>query len=242
MPTLKSVLHEIGKSADIGIIPIENFSEGFVAQVLDELVDLDLSIIAEVLLPIEFSFVSNCESLKEVNDVFVQFVAKGQCVDFITSMGPININVTESNIESLQKSVNSTSKTGAIVPIGAFDESQFKLVINKVNDYAENQTRFLVLEPKGASVVSDQADKTSIIVLDDEDHPGLLGEVLQCFSSRQINLSAILSCPTRKSFGKYHFFIELEGSINEKEVADALREIQLRNKVKVLGSFTRASL
>lgn len=92
-----------------------------------------------------------------------------------------------------------------------------------------------------AKIPSD-ADKTSIIVLDDEDHPGLLGEVLQCFSTRQINLTAILSRPTRKSFGKYHFFIELEGSINEVHVAEALRDIRLRNKVKVLGSFKRARL
>jgi prephenate dehydratase len=74
-------------------------------------------------------------------------------------------------------------------------------------------------------------------VLDDDDHPGLLSEVLQSFASRQINLTNIISCPTRKQFGKYHFFIELEGSKSDVSVAEALKEISQTNKVKVLGSY-----
>jgi prephenate dehydratase len=57
------------------------------------------------------------------------------------------------------------------------------------------------------------------------------------FSSRQINLTNIISRPTRKVFGKYHFFIEFEGSSNESNVAAALDEICKINKVKILGSY-----
>ena len=131
---------------------------------------------------------------------------------------------------------------GAIVPSGSFNSEQFALTIDCVNDYENNQTRFLVLSRNNIHPISNDANKTSIIVLDDDDHPGLLGEVLQSFSARQINLSSIISRPTRKSFGKYHFFIELEGSQNDPLVASALQEISQRNKVKVLGAYKTATL
>lgn len=242
LPSIKSVLHEIGDSCDIGILPIENLSEGFIAVVLDELVELDLCIIAEILLPIEFSFVANTANISELKQLFVQFVAKGQCFDFISSLDKVNIQLTESNIESLQKCITTDDKVGAIVPTGSFAADQFAITINTVNDYDNNQTRFLVLCSSHAHSIPHDADKTSIIVLDDDDHPGLLGEVLQSFSARQINLTSIISRPTRKLFGKYHFFITLEGSQFDAPVAAALQEISLRNKVKVLGSYKKATL
>lgn len=242
LPSIKNVLHEIGHGSDIGILPIENFSEGFIAVVLDELAALDLRIIDEILLPIEFSFVANTPHIEEIEQLFVQFVAKGQCFDFISRLHKPNIQLTESNIESMQKCLDSDIKVGAIVPSGSFKSEQFALTINKVNDYDNNQTRFLVLSRSKIHAIDNNADKTSIIVLDDADHPGLLGEVLQSFSTRQINLTSIISRPTRKLFGKYHFFIELEGSQLNAPVAEALQEISLRNKVKVLGSYKKACL
>ncbi|MFQ3250295.1 prephenate dehydratase [Alteromonas sp. KS69] len=242
LPSIKSVLHEIGHSSDIGILPIENFSEGFIAVVLDELAALDLCIIDEILLPIKFSFVANSANINEIEQLFVQFVAKGQCVDFISGLDNVNIQLTESNIESLQECLAGNAKVGAIVPSGSFNSEQFALTIDCVNDYENNQTRFLVLSRNNIHPISNDANKTSIIVLDDDDHPGLLGEVLQSFSARKINLSSIISRPTRKSFGKYHFFIELEGSQNDPLVALALQEISQRNKVKVLGAYKKATL
>ncbi|PKG98562.1 prephenate dehydratase domain-containing protein [Paraglaciecola sp. MB-3u-78] len=241
LPSIKSVLHEIGYSCDIGILPIENFSEGFIAVVLDELVELDLCIIDEIILPIEFSFVANTPNIKEVKELFVQFVAKGQCFEFISSLDKINIQLTESNIESLHKCLDTEAKVGAIVPTGSFDSDQFAITINKVNDYDNNQTRFLAISGGNTHQIPNNANKTSLIVLDDDDHPGLLGEVLQSFSARQINLTNIISRPTRKTFGKYHFFIELEGSQNDVRLAAALHEISQRNKVKVLGSYKKAT-
>lgn len=239
--SIKGVLREIGNSCDIGILPIENFSEGFIAVVLDELVELNLQIIDEILLPVEFSFVANTFNIENVEQVFVQFVAKGQCFDFINSLESVDIQLTESNIESLQKCIDSEESVGAIVPSGSVRDQQFALTVNKVNDYDNNQTRFLALSSKHTTILKG-ANKTSIIVLDDDDHPGLLSDVLQSFSTRQINLTNIISRPTRKLFGKYHFFIEFDGSQADAKVAAALHEVSKHNKVKVLGSYKKACL
>ena len=128
------------------------------------------------------------------------------------------------------------------MPSGSFDPKEFALTTNKINDYHNNQTRFLALSNNRAWPIDSEANKTSIIVLDDDDHPGLLSEVLQSFATRQINLTSIISRPTRKQFGKYHFFIELEGSQKDVNVAAALEEVSQTNKVKVLGSYKTAIL
>lgn len=240
-PTIGSALKSIGRTCEIGVLPIENFSEGFIPLVLDQLVDADLIIVGEVMLPIQFSFVSTASELSEINQLFVQFVAKGQCSEFIESLGAIKIVTTESNIESLERARCAAGKSAAIVPSSSFLPDDFPTVVENIHDYKNNQTRFLALSSsKNASEQNGDGEyKTSIVVLDDHDYPGLLGEVLNSFSKRKINLTSIISRPTRREFGKYHFFIDLDGRIQDLVVSDALEEIRKINKVKFLGSYPK---
>jgi len=88
--------------------------------------------------------------------------------------------------------------------------------------------------------VSGGAYRTSLIILNDNDYPGLLVSILSAFSSRGINLSSIMSRPTWDSMGKYHFFIDIEGHVNDNSVSDAISEIEKVNKIKILGSYGKA--
>lgn len=241
--SIKKALESVGNTCNFGVIPIENLSEGFVSLVLDLLADTDLTIISEVILPIKFSFVSTASAVSDIDKLYVQFVAKSQCSDFISTLNDVDIITTESNIESLDLVSSNASLSSAIVPASSYSPSQFNIEIGDVTDYENNQTRFIVL----ADVKTPQKDviapsKTSIVVLDDNDHPGLLGEILSSFSNRNINLLSIISRPTKKMFGKYNFFIDIEGHINDALISDALEEIKHKNKVKILGSYPVAKI
>ncbi len=240
-PSIGSALKAIGKTCEIGVLPIENFSEGFIPLVLDHLVNADLRIIGEIMLPVQFCLVSMASELSAINQLFVQFVAKGQCSEFIESLGKIGIVTTESNIESLDLARNSADKSAAIVPLGSFSPDDFRIVVENINDFKNNQTRFFALT--SSTRTSEQIEcgeyKTSIVVLDDKDRPGLLGEILNSFSTRSINLTSIISRPTCREFGKYHFFIDFAGRVQDPGISDALREIQKINKVKFLGSYPK---
>ena len=241
--SIKQALNAVGQSCDMGILPVENFSEGFISLVLDHLLDANLSIQAEIRLPIQFSLVSNSSDVSNIKQLFVQFVAKGQCSEFIDALGEVEIVNTESNIESLNLIKLNYPDCAAIVPAGSFEPADFPLVREEINDYKNNETRFLVLvnradaSPKRPGVQY----KTSVIVLDENDHPGLLGEVLLSFSNRKINLTSIMSRPTRQTFGKYHFFIDFDGHLEDQAIAEALAEIAVNCKVKVLGSYPKQS-
>ena len=240
-PSIGSALKAIGKTCEIGVLPIENFSEGFIPLVLDQLVSADLRIVGEIMLPVQFCLVSMASDLSKINQLFVQFVAKGQCSEFIDSLGKIDIVTTESNIESLNLARSTVGNSAAIVPLGSFKSDDFPLVIDNINDFKNNQTRFLALSnsTKIAQQIEGGEYKTSIVVLDDKDRPGLLGDILTSFSKRSINLTSIISRPTCREFGKYHFFIDFDGRVQDPDICGALKEIENINKVKFLGSYLK---
>ena len=101
---------------------------------------------AEIILPIQFSFVTHAHSLAEVKQVYAQFVAKGQCSEYLENLEHVQIVTTESNIESLNTLKNGTQSCAAIVPSDAFKPNEFATVIENVNDYKNNQTRFLLTQ------------------------------------------------------------------------------------------------
>ncbi len=237
--SIKKVLKSIGNTAEFGVLPVENLSEGYISLVLDHLINTNLFIVGEIVLPIQFSFVSRKKNLSELERIFTQFVAKGQCSEFIESFGDIKLIDTESNIISLEMMRKNTDMSGAIVPSNSFDPNDFPLVIENINDYKNNQTRFLVLSSNEIKPQKEESKKykTSILVLDDNDYPGFLSDILISFSSREINLTSIISRPARRALGKYHFFIDFEGWIQDVLVKEALEEISKINKIKIMGSY-----
>ncbi len=240
-PSIKKTLKSLGNDSDLVVLPIENLSEGYIPLVLDYIVNADVYIIDELMLPIHFSYVSTANNFNKIEKLFVQFVAKGQCLDFIESLNDVKVLITESNIESLDKLIEIKGNNAAIVPANSFSLNNFTKVIDNVNDYKNNKTRFLVFATNGTDKKEDgKKYKTSIVVLDDNDHPGLLSDILFSFSRRKINLTSIVSRPTREEFGKYHFFIDIDGHIKDTTVASALEEINSINKVKVIGSYPKA--
>ncbi len=241
-PTLKTAFQAIGTECDYGVLPIENLSEGYVQIVLDLLMDTDLYILDEILLPITFAFVANRESFAQVEQIFVQFVAHGQCSEFLERQSHVEIKNTQSNMESLALLNEARTGAGAVIPQHALLNSKdYPFVLENVTDYANNQTRFLVLGKSSGIKVANASYKTSLVVRDDLDKPGVLGSIITAFTNRGINMTSIMSRPTKAQLGKYHFFIDIEGHREQREIDDALAEICLSYAVKVLGSYPLAS-
>ena len=78
-----------------------------------------------------------------------------------------------------------------------------------VTDEKQNQTRFLVLSKKEVVLekyLPKPDFKVSLVITPFSDRPGLLFDILKAFSNRQVNLISIMSRPTKKLIGTYHFF------------------------------------
>lgn len=237
-PSLARTLAAVPENCELAIVPIENIVEGIVSPVVDSFVRRPLQIIGEVMVPIQFAYVANHSQPERI---FAQFVAQGQCSEFLAGQSA-PVLTTASNSESLQQLLDSKQPAGAIVPAHALAEHHFAHMQQDVTDVAHNETRFIaVREPRELEAAQPSIDyKTAILIIDDADHPGLLVEHLQVFAAYRVNLTALVSRPTGRRFGHYHFYIECEGHAHDSSIQAALTLIQLRNRVTVLGSFPKA--
>lgn len=239
-PSLQRTLASVPSHHDIAVVPLENIVEGIVSPVVDSFVRQPLQIIAELAIPVRFSVVANHQMPQRV---FAQFVAQGQCSDWL-SRHEGDVVTTASNTESLELLLNCQTPAAAIVPEHLITEAllskhEFAQVVHDVTDYAHNVTRFVAVQypqPLAPPQPNEQY-KSSIVIVDDQDHPGLLLEHLQAFAVHQVNLLALVSRPTGQKFGQYHFFIELEGHLEHPRVQAALSAVKLRNRVIELGSY-----
>jgi prephenate dehydratase len=241
-PTIGRTFQAIGRECDLGLIPIENALDGFVEPSLDLLLQGDFHIIHELVVPIEFVFVGNAPRLEEIATVYVQFKARGQCVQFLERLANIRFVTTESNGLSLEQVRKGIFGEGAIVPKYALTaDDRFAVTVEGVDDYENNRTRFLVLATVPTAYEPGACFKTSIAVVDVADEPGALAKILNELADRRINLASIVSRPTKREIGKYHFFLDLEGHYPaDPSVKAAIDRIAVKNTVKVLGSYPAA--
>ena len=235
----------IGKECELGVIPIENTLDGYVQPTLDLLSKTDFKIIDEIIIPIQFSFVGNSKNISDIERLYVQFKTQGQCCDFLEQFNSnIKIITTESNGESFDRAKNGTAHEAAIVPQHTLNgEIRFPCEIENVTDSKENETRFIVVSEKATnySCYKGKKFKTSLIIVQTEDKPGFLADILNEFSSRNINLMFILSHPNKKMLGQYCFFIDAEGNyLENKDVKEAINSIARNNKIKILGTYENA--
>ncbi len=235
-----SNIREVMKLIDqigMGILPIENTLEGYIGQHIDLLLEFGFSIDSEVILDISFSLISRVD-LKDVKVIYVQYATKNQCLKFLNQYKDIDIIITDSNVVSYQMYLND-SNSAAIVPNHLVKDE--KVVINDVADLMINHTRFLILkkiDKKFNLYRKDKDIKATLVITPLDDRPGLLYDILKVFSNKNINLISIMSRPTKKEIGTYHFLIELEAKLEQQTYIQKVFD-QLKNtyNLEVIGLY-----
>jgi prephenate dehydratase len=226
---------------EAGVVPIENSIEGSVSATLDGLVfDTALEIQQELVLDVHFSLVAAPgASQADISSVVAHPQASGQCRRWLERHMPGKpVVAANSNAEAVQTAV-ATPGVAALGPSIAADLYGAQILQRGVEDYAGNQTRFVVIgrgicEPTGK-------DKTSLALFMKQDKPGALLMILSEFAYGDINLTKIQSRPTKRQLGDYMFFVDLEGHVEDASVRTALDCLRLKlREVKVLGSYPRA--
>lgn len=195
------------KNSELAILPFENTLDGFVMESMDAIIANDFNIIYQLKLDIDFAFVTNSDNINDVKDVYCQFKAYGQCIDFISKYD-FNIIQTQSNSETVNKINKSDNKVGAIIPIHALENNRYKTVIMHVADRSHNETRFLVVSKNDVKHEIKGDVCSSIVITIKEDKPGVLFNILKNLSELEINMNSIMSRPMKTEMGQYKFYIE----------------------------------
>lgn len=237
-PTILKTAVE-GLELDYAILPFENTLDGYVMETIDAIMKYDYQIIAEVICPISFNFVSYEKELAEIKDIFVQFKTKGQCLNFLQNHD-FHIHMTESNIDSLNQLEENKINYGAIIPAHTVNDT-YPLVMHGVEDQEHNETRFLVVTTKDIKPNFKKEIKVSLSIYALADRPGILYQILAHFERHNINLTSVMSRPTKKELGNYNFYIEFLIQESDRMKVDLILEDLKKQsdfKIKVLGIYS----
>lgn len=244
-PTIPEVLRATDSGeVDLGLVPIENSIEGTVSTTLDHLVfDSELLIQLEVVLDVHLHLLAAPGTrLEDVRSVVSFPHASAQCRRFIRErLGNAEVLAANSTADAARLiSEQHPIGTAAIAPKLAGRLYGLEVLAEGIEDYGENQTRFLGVAPARVPAPTGH-DKTSIVCFQTADHPGSLHEILGQFAARSLNLTKIESRPTKQGLGDYCFTIDLEGHVSDEVVGDCLRELHLALAgCKFLGSYPAA--
>jgi prephenate dehydratase len=115
------------------------------------------------------------------------------------------------------------------------------VLAENIEDHDGNQTRFVVVARSGVPAPTGH-DRTALVVYQRADEPGSLISILQEFAARRLNLSNLISRPTKDGgLGDYCFILFVEGHVADDLVADAMRALHAKQgAVKFFGSWPRA--
>jgi len=231
-------------SVDYGFTAIENMIEGSVNATIDTLAfDADLLIRREVVINVNLNLlVRPGVKLDEIRHVRSYPVAYAQCRRFLADHLPeAAVEATNSTADAARELAETGAlDTAAIAPIRSAEVYGLEVLASDIEDHPENQTRFVMVGRDDITGPTGH-DKTSFLVYQRENGPGSLVGILQEFAARSIDLVKLESRPTRKGLGNYCFLIDCVGHIADEVVADALRDIHMKQgNVKFLGSYPSA--
>jgi prephenate dehydratase len=241
--TMPDVLDAVeAGEVDLGFVAIENSIEGTVNLTQDELAfSHDLLIQREVVLDIEHCLLAKPgTALGDVKAVLSIPVATAQCHTYVRTMLPqAELRAANSTAEAA-RTVSEESGPGwaAIAPHIAGDVYGLTVLAEDIADHPGNQTRFVLVAREGVPARTGH-DRTGLVIYQRADEPGSLISILQEFAARRINLSNLLSRPTKDGgLGDYCFVIYADGHIADELLADAVRSLRAKQgKVKFLGSY-----
>jgi chorismate mutase / prephenate dehydratase len=242
-PTFESLFAAIEEgAADRVLAPVENSLAGPVHRSYDLLLESQLKIVGEVIIPIEHCLIG-CPgaTLKNIKTVASHPVALAQCLRFFATHAQIRPLVAEDTAGSVAQIIKSGDVTcAAIAGRRAAEVYGGVVLLEHLEDHAENYTRFVLLASSAES--SDDADKLSL-VFKLPHRPAALYHALEPFARHRIDLIKIESRPIKGRPWEYHFYLDLHASLKDGGVREALAEIEeYSTEVRLLGCYPSAHI
>lgn len=227
-------------SADYGVVPVENSTEGAINLTLDLMLKTPLKICGEVELRIHDHLMGNVTSLTEVMRVYSHSQSLAQCREWLdTNLPGVERIAVGSNAEAARLASEEVGSV-AIAGKSAAELYNISILESNIEDDPNNTTRFFVLGRNDVPVSGD--DKTAMI-LSTKNRPGALSQLLEPLARNGISMSRIESRPSRLGIWEYTFFIEIEGHRDDPLISATFAELEQEAAMfKILGSFPKAVL
>src|SRR5258707_4940424 len=243
-PTFDATFRAIPEGADDALlVPVENSLAGSVVRVYDLLLDSELTISAETILPIEMNLIA-CPgaSLSDICSISSHPMALAQAERFFGQHPHIKRLPAEDTAGSVREAIARGDKThAAIAGKRAADRYRREIIPDRTQDNTQNFTRFVLLQPvrEAAGAHAHEARKMAI-AMRLAHRPRSLLSSLEPFARNSVNLLKIESRPIHGRPWEYQVFIYVEAD-SVARLRQALREVRAAaHEVRVLGLYPAA--
>ena len=234
------VLHATSAgSADFGVVPVENSSEGVVTRSLDLFLTTPLFIIGETSLYVHHNLLRRENSLADIKAVCAHPQALAQCQAWLTAHLPqAERRAAASNAEGARLAGTDES-LAAIAGERAASEFALFVLAAAIQDDAHNRTRFaIVADPARQSAPPATGHDCTSLVVSVPNRPGAVHDMLVPLKTHGVSMSRFESRPARSGQWEYYFYVDLQGHPGDAPVGAALAELRgVCAFFKVLGAY-----
>ena len=229
-------------TAEFGVIPVENSTEGVVTRSLDLLLQSPLHIVGEVSLLVRHHLLRQSPSLDGIQVVLAHPQALAQCQEWLSRHLPqAERRVVSSNAEGARLAASNPEWAG-IASERAGSEFGLHTVSHAIQDEAYNRTRFVVVCLPSVMPAPQASGRDCVsLVVSVPNRPGAVHDLLVPLKRHGVSMTRIESRPARSGQWEYYFYIDLQGHPSQDNVNSALGELQtLCAFYKVLGTYPLA--
>jgi len=232
---IAAVFEEVNeKHADFGIVPIENSTDGRIADTLDMFTKLPVRICGEVELGIHHTLLARC-SRQDIREVYSKPQALSQCRNWLAKHVPSARLIEVTSTTTAAKLASEKPGAAAIASLQAGTKYGLNTLAERIEDNHNNSTRFAIIGTHTSKRTGN--DKTAIM-FQTEHRFGALADALNIFKRNRLNLTWIESFPVPGENRIYLFFVELEGYETDTRVQRAAAALEKKAlRLEILGSF-----
>ena len=241
--SIATVFEEVNRRhVQFGIVPLENSTDGRIADTLDMFTRLpNLKIRAEVRLRIHHCLLGKGE-WGNVRRVYSKAQALSQCRHWLVKNLPQAQLIESVSTAAAAEFAQRDDTSAAIAGHPAALAYNLNILAENIEDQRDNVTRFAVIAEQAEGRTG--RDKTTLLIRV-ANRPGSLAEVLAIFTKQKLNLSMIESFPAadgpKGGDPAYFFFIDVDGHALDDPLAKAIDAVRKKSeRLDVLGSYPRA--
>ncbi|KFI05514.1 prephenate dehydratase [Massilia sp. BSC265] len=225
-------------TADFGVVPVENSSEGAINRTLDLMLATTTVISGEISIPVHHSLMTKTGSMDGVTVVCAHSQALAQCQVWLNLHHPgIERRAVASNAEAAILASQDPT-VAAIASEMAGEQYSLGVVQAHIQDDPHNRTRFAVI---GSLETGPSGRDHTSIVLAVPNKAGAVYNLLAPLAKHDVSMTRFESRPARIGTWEYYFYVDIEGHVRDAAVARALDELKDNAAFfKVLGSYPQS--
>lgn len=235
--------HLINKTADKGVMAIENSIAGSIIPNYALVFHKNLHIIGEKYLNIHHNLMAlKGQTIDDIKEVRSHPMALLQCNEFFKNYSHIKL-VEDIDTAETAKSIQENQLKGiaAIAPKVAAELYDLEIIHSEIQTIKDNATRFIIVKTQNKALPEEEINKASVRFITDHKR-GSLAAILNVMSDCNLNLTKIQSLPVIQTPWKYSFFVDVTfEKYKHFSKAKALLEI-MAEEFKVLGEYKNARI